>query len=337
MTKGGGTIIPPGMGLRKLGNTGLLVSPIGLGMAALGRPGYITLGHAADLDGDYALEAMQARADAVLDAAWAAGIRYFDAARSYGRGETFLGQWLRSRRVDPVAAAVGSKWGYIYTADWRVEAEVHEVKDHSLAVLERQWQESRRNLGPSLRLYQVHSATLDSGVLANLPVLRELARLKAGGTAIGLTLSGAGQIEVLRRAMTLRIDGVRLFDCVQATWNLLEPSVGSELAAARHDGMGVIVKEALANGRLAGRNRDPRFAATAAVLEREARRLGTAVDALAQPWADVVLSGAVTARQLAANVRALDVRWDDEAWAVLTALAEEPAAYWRERARLAWN
>jgi aryl-alcohol dehydrogenase-like predicted oxidoreductase len=328
---------------RELGVTGLHVSPIGLGMAALGRPGYITLGHGADLDGDTALEAMQARADAVLDAAWDAGIRYFDAARSYGRGEAFLGQWLRRRRVDPAAATVGSKWGYVYTADWRVDAEVHEVKDHSPAVLERQWEESRGILDPYLRLYQIHSATLESGVLGNLPVLRKLARLKAGGTAIGLTLSGAGQTEVLRRAITLRIDGMRLFDCVQATWNLLEPSVGSELAAARHEGIGVIVKEALANGRLAGRNRDPRFAAKAAVLEREARRLGTAVDALAlaaalaQPWADVVLSGAVTPAQLAANVRALDVRWDDAAWAALAVLAEEPAAYWRERARLAWN
>ena len=331
------------MKLRTLGQTGLRVSPIGLGMAALGRPGYITLGHAVDLGGETMPAALQARAAAVLDAAWAAGIRYFDAARSYGRGEAFLGAWLHEREIDPASVTVGSKWGYIYTADWRVDAEVHEVKDHSLAVLQRQWQESQAALGRYLRLYQIHSATLESGVLANLPVLRELARLKAGGTAIGLTLSGAGQVEVLRRAITLRIDGVPLFDCVQATWNLLEPSAGSELAAARHEGMGVIVKEALANGRLAGRHRDARVGAAAAVLEREARRLETTVDALAlaavlaQPWADVVLSGAVSIPQLAANLRALDVRFDQAAWAALASLAEEPAAYWQERARLPWT
>ena len=141
--------------------------------------------------------------------------------------------------------------------------------------------------------------------------------------------------------MTLRIDGARLFDCVQATWNLLEPSAGSELAAARHQGIGVIVKEALANGRLAGRDAGP--AAKASVLEREARRLDTTADALAlaaalaQPWADVVLSGAATASQLVSNVRALDVAWDDQAWAALATLAEEPAAYWQKRSRLAWN
>ena len=331
------------MKLRELGKTGHFVSPIGLGMAALGRPGYITLGHAADLERDYELEVMQARADEVLDAAWRAGVRYFDAARSYGRGEEFLGAWLRARGIDPGAAVVGSKWGYIYTADWRADAEVHEVKDHSLAVLERQWQESRRNLGSYLRLYQIHSATLASGVLANLPVLRALARLKAEGVAVGLTVSGTDQVEVLSRAITLRIDGVRLFDCVQATWNLLEPSAGSELAAARHEGMGVIVKEALANGRLTERNREARFATKRAVLDREAQRLGIGIDALAlaaalaQPWADVVLSGAATASQFAANVRALEARFDDAAWTALATLAEEPAAYWKERARLPWN
>ena len=37
---------------------------------------------------------MEARGHAVLDEAWAAGVRYFDAARSYGRAEEFLARWL---------------------------------------------------------------------------------------------------------------------------------------------------------------------------------------------------------------------------------------------------
>ena len=78
------------MGRRALGQTGLVVSRVGLGLAALGRPGYINLGHAADLRGDYDVAAMEGRAHALLDAAWQAGVRYFDAARSYGRGEAFL-------------------------------------------------------------------------------------------------------------------------------------------------------------------------------------------------------------------------------------------------------
>jgi aryl-alcohol dehydrogenase-like predicted oxidoreductase len=176
------------MELRAFGDTGLLVSPIGLGMAALGRPGYINLGHAHDLARDYDVAAMERRAHEVLDAAWAVGIRYFDAARSYGLGEQFLGNWLRSRGVSPEAVTVGSKWGYTYTADWKIVAPTHEIKDHSLATLDRQWPETMASLHSYLRLYQIHSATPESRVLENRQVLQKLAFLKSEGIRIGLTL-----------------------------------------------------------------------------------------------------------------------------------------------------
>jgi aryl-alcohol dehydrogenase-like predicted oxidoreductase len=105
--------------MQTLGSTGLPVSRIGFGMAALGRPGYITLGHADDLGGQYDVAAMESRSHAVLDVAWQAGVRYFDAARSYGRGEEFLGSWLRSRQIGVGKVTVGSKWGYTYTANWQ--------------------------------------------------------------------------------------------------------------------------------------------------------------------------------------------------------------------------
>ena len=150
----------------ELGNTSLQVTRMGLGLAALGRPGYINLGHAKDLDEEYEVSAMENHAHAVLDAAWDAGIRYFDAARSYGRAEEFLASWLRERGIGPDEVTIGSKWGYTYTAEWQVEAEVHEVKEHSLSVLQRQVQQSRALLGQHLDLYQIHSATLRSGVPA---------------------------------------------------------------------------------------------------------------------------------------------------------------------------
>jgi aryl-alcohol dehydrogenase-like predicted oxidoreductase len=292
------------------GQTALSVSPIGLGLAALGRPGYINLGHAEDLNETYEVEAMAAHAHRVLDAAWAAGVRYFDAARSYGRAEAFLGEWLTSRQISPDEVVVGSKWGYTYTADWQIEAEKHEVKEHSLAVLQRQIGESRELLGDYLDLYQIHSATLDSGVLENEAVLGELARLKAGGLKIGLSLSGANQGETLERAVAVQLaNGRLLFDAVQATWNLLEQSAGPALAAAHAAGLGVIVKEALANGRLTPRSAEPKMA----LLRQIAAEKGTTMDALAlaavlaQPWAGIVLSGAATVEHLEANVRAVDV------------------------------
>ncbi len=331
------------MMVRELGKTGLRVSAIGLGLAALGRPGYINLGHAEDLGHDYAVEAMRAQAHKVLDAAWEAGIRYFDAARSYGRAEEFLSSWLHGRDRQPEQVTVGSKWGYTYVAGWRVETEQHEVKEHSLPVLQRQTGESRAWIGPFLKLYQIHSATLDSGVLDDKKVLTELARLRDEGLVIGLSLSGAGQAETLRKAMDVRLDGRRLFGCVQSTWNLLEVSAGPALAEAHDAGMGVIVKEALANGRLTSRNNDPEFRPQLELLTTLANEQETTVDALAlagvlaQPWVDVALSGAVTVEQLESNVRAVQVQWDEEAARLTAALIEEPAAYWRKRSNLAWN
>ena len=331
------------MDLRKLGSTGLLVSPIGLGLAALGRPGYINLGHADDLDRNYGVTTMQARAHAVLDAAFEDGVRYYDAARSYGRGEEFLGSWLKTRALPPRTVTVGSKWGYTYTAGWKVQAEVHEVKEHSLAVLQRQWGESQSNLSDHLDLYQVRSATIESGVLVNKAVLAELAKLKQRGTTIGLTVSGAQQRKVIELALEVFIEGARLFDCVQATWNLLERSVGPILAAAAQEGLGIIVKEALANGRLTDQNADPAFARQRTLLRAQARRLDTTVDALAlagvlaQPWVSLVLSGAARVDHLRSNLKALDVSWDETASESLQGLVEAPQQYWEIRSRLRWN
>jgi aryl-alcohol dehydrogenase-like predicted oxidoreductase len=293
--------------------------------------------------GGTAVDAMRARAHEVLDAAWSLGIRYVDAARSYGRAEEFVASWLAARGLAPGEVAIGSKWGYAYTAGWRVDAEVHEVKEHSPEQLARQSAESLALLGGHLRLYQIHSATLETGVLENAGVIAGLARLKRDGLRVGLSLTGARQADTLRRAMAVHVDGVRLFDAVQATWNVLEPSAGEALGEARAAGMGVIVKEALANGRLTTRNTSPAHAGDLAVLRAEAERLGTTIDALAlaaalaQPWADVVLSGAATVAHLRSNAAALDVRLDAEACDRLGALASAPEAYWDERSRLPWT
>jgi aryl-alcohol dehydrogenase-like predicted oxidoreductase len=328
---------------RHLGKTSLLVSQFGLGLAALGRPGYINLGHADDLAHDYDVAAMEMHCHAVLDAAWKLGVRYFDAARSYGRAEAFLASWLTSRDIRPADVTIGSKWGYTYTADWKITASKHEVKDHSLRVLRRQATETLSRLGSHLGLYQIHSATLESGVLSDQEVLEELARMRGGGLRIGLTLTGTKQAETLSRALDVKIAGDRLFDCVQATWNLLEPFVGPVLQAVHDQGMGVIVKEALANGRLTNRNTDPAFAARRHLLESEAARLQTTPDALAlaavlvQPWADVVLSGAASVDQLRSNLGALKVSWDHDAAERLGTIAENPDEYWHKRSQLSWN
>ena len=106
-------------GLRPLGRSGLLVDRLGLGLAALGRPGCINVGHRDDLAGRTEVAVMERRAHTLLDAAYEAGIRYFDAARSYGKAEAFLASWLEQRELPPGEVTVGSKWGYTYAAEWR--------------------------------------------------------------------------------------------------------------------------------------------------------------------------------------------------------------------------
>ncbi len=306
---------------------------LGLGLAALGRPGYINLGHAADLGGDYDERAMEARAHQVMDEAYDGGVRYFDAARSYGKAEQFLASWLVGRGFRPGEVTVGSKWGYRYTAGWKVDADKHEIKDHSLAHFQRQLLETRGLLGAHLGLYQIHSATLESNVLDDAAVLDALVRLKAEGVAIGFTTTGPHQQETLERGLRIRVDGEVLFDAVQATYNLLERKVEPALRAAKDAGLTVIVKEALANGRLT-----PRAPLPPPLLE-ETERLGTTPDAVALAFAlqrlftDVILSGASTVEQLRSNLNALAL---DEV-AELTDLIEAPATYWSTRAGLAWN
>jgi aryl-alcohol dehydrogenase-like predicted oxidoreductase len=298
---------------------------IGLGLAALGRPGYLNLGHAGDLGEDRSVDALRRHCHAVLDAAYEAGVRAFDAARSYGRAEEFLGEWLRSR--NPEGVTISSKWGYVYTAGWRVDADPPEVKHHDVETLRRQTAETRENLGDWLDLYQIHSATPDSGVLEDDAVLAELAALRAGGLAIGASVSGTSQRATIERALDLDI-----FDAVQATWNLHERAAEPALERAHAAGLTVYVKEALANGRLAGREPLPQLQG------REAPPDALALAAvLARPWADVVLSGAASVETLLSNLRANDVRWTPELEAAAERLREDSAAYWERRSGLPWN
>jgi aryl-alcohol dehydrogenase-like predicted oxidoreductase len=291
---------------------------IGLGLAALGRPGYLNLGHGEDLGEDRSVEALERRTHEVLDFAYEAGIRYFDAARSYGRAEEFLGSWLARRGIEPGSVWVASKWGYTYTADWQVDADPPEVKDLSVSTFRRQLEETRSFLGDHLSLYQIHSATLSSGVLDDAELRDELAALRASGAAIGLTTTGVEQAATIDHA--IEVGG---FDTVQATWNLIERSAGEALARAHDAGMRVIVKEALANGRLTGRGGDG--------MPGDALALAAV---LAQPFVDVVLSGASTVEQLASNLSAGEIEWSGDRFADL---AEPPEEYWKKRSALTWT
>ncbi|HJP59885.1 MAG TPA: aldo/keto reductase [Gemmatimonadaceae bacterium] len=318
---------------------------LGLGMAALGRPGYVTLNHSRDLGGVYDPSAMESHAHEVLDGAYDAGIRYVDAARSYGKAEEFVASWLKTRKIEPNEITIASKWGYTYTAGWSTSAEQHEVKDHSLSAFQRQFAESTERLGEYLSLYQIHSVTGDSKTLDDSALIDAIAEMKQQGIAAGLTVSGSGQYLAIRKSIDCHRDGVRVFDSVQATWNLFERAAGSALSDAHAVGMQVVVKEVLANGRLTNANQtaDQTFAARLVRLREIAESRGTTIEmlafaaALSRPWSDVVLSGAATVGQIKSNLEAMNFDFDDELEDRLRALSVPSSEYWRARSSFSWN
>ena len=126
------------------------------------------------------------------------------------------------------------------------------------------------------------------------------------------------------------------FQVVQATWNLLEQSAATALEEAKAAGWSVIVKEALANGRLTDRGGDEHVT----ILRQAALARGTTIDALAlgaaisQPWADIVLSGAVTIAQLESNLTAVAIAQEPTGW---PEISEATTEYWSRRSALAWQ
>jgi aryl-alcohol dehydrogenase-like predicted oxidoreductase len=313
---------------------------IGLGLAALGRPAYLNGGRDRDIGAARSTDEMRSRTAEVLDAAYAGGIRYVDTARSYGHAEEFLADWLVSR-PEVTDVTVASKWGYRYVGDWRMDAEVHEVKEHTLSAFNAQLGESRALLGERLDLYQVHSVTQDSPVLSDGELQRALADLRDRGVRVGFSTSGPRQSAVIRTALGLDVNGASLFSSVQSTWNLLETSAGAALSEAHDAGFAVVVKEVFANGRLAPGSTDA--APGVQKASHVAADLGVGLDQLAvaaalrQPWTPRVLSGAVTASQVGSHLAGFGVELPPAVMGELADVSEDPDEYWLARSRRSWG
>ena len=156
-----------------------------------------------------------------------------------------------------------------------VDAQVHEVKDYSVATFDRQLAETRALLGTRLDLYQIHSVTPDSTALTDAVLHHRLAGLAAEGVTIGLSTSGPGQGATIRAALDLRVG--RRAAVRQRTGHLERPrTVGGRPSPRRAAGYVVIVKEALANGRLTGRESGPVTAALTGIADE----LATTPDAV---------------------------------------------------------
>lgn len=310
---------------------------LGLGTAAIGRPQYINIKQ--DKSAAINMAIFKQNGIAVLNEAYAKGIRYFDTAPGYGMAEELLIDWLKEKNAP--AIEVATKWGYTYVANFNAAATEHEVKEHSLGKLTEQWKQSKQLL-PYLTTYQIHSATFESGVLENEEVLQKLFELKTQyHLKIGLTTTGNNQAAVLQKALTIQQDGEGLFDVFQCTYNILEQSIFSVLELLSNKRL--IIKEALANGRLFPNKAYPHYSVLYTVLTGLSIKYKVGIDAIAlrfcidslQPY--TVLSGASTVNQLSENSLSLDFSLSTEDLELLKSYTVLSDAYWNERKQLSWQ
>ena len=314
-----------------------LDNKIGLGLASLGRPGYINIGHNTDLGSDKSKSKIKENCHQVLDFAYNNGIRYFDAARVYGDAEEFLSTWIRKQTK--FNGFVGSKWGYEYLANWQINADKHERKDHSAAFLKHQWIETRLNLGKSIDLYHIHSVTPDSKVLDDPAVITELETIKKSGIDIGISTSGPDQIKTIEHFIKVN-ESLKLFSFLQSTINIFDQSCLSVLEEASNQKINIIAKEVFSNGRLTRANENLHTKEIES-LKVIAKKLNMSLEELSFLWVyqlpfiKIVLTGASTVSQLKDNINSLEKK--DTQIPNLDEFAIPVDDYWSTRKLLNWN
>lgn len=316
----------------------MIKTKIGIGLAALGRPEYINIRENKSIDKSE--NAFRENAFEVLDFAYENGVRYFDTAPSYGKGERYLIDWKTERKHSDII--LSTKWGYTYVANWELGYKgKHEVKEHSLDKLLEQWEVSQLLL-PELKIYQIHSATLESGVLQNVSVLNQLHQIKKqNNVQIGISSSGVNQKEIILEALNVKVENEYLFDSFQVTYNILEQSSLEVLNTLKSKNKTIIIKEALANGRIFNQENK----AVYSFLEILSKKYKVGIDAIAIRFViesiepDFVLSGASNTKQLEQNLKAInkDLSFTASELNQLKLLRRNPKSYWDERSLLNWD
>lgn len=312
---------------------------LGLGTAAIGRPQYINIRQ--QVATNFSLVTFRETGKKVLDLAYEKGIRYFDTAPGYGLAEELLVDWILEK--DDVTIELATKWGYTYVANFDPNAKIHEVKEHSLKKLNEQWAFSEKAL-PYLKTYQIHSATFETGVLENENVLNRLAELKANHQLhIGITTTGANQVAVIKKALEVAVNGISLFDTFQVTYNVLDQSLAEISQQLKNADKRIIIKEALANGRIFPNEQYSHYNKLYQTLASLANKYEVGIDAVALRFCIdsiapfKVLSGASKAFHLTENIKVDRFKLTELDIARLAKFAIVPNTYWSERKKLGWN
>jgi aryl-alcohol dehydrogenase-like predicted oxidoreductase len=313
---------------------------IGLGTAAIGRPQYINIKQDAS-NKPFSLKNFKEKGRITLENAHKRGIRHFDTSPGYGIAESLLIDWVKEKNDS--AIQVSTKWGYTYVADFDPNATEHEVKEHSIDKLTEQWAVSQLLL-PYLKTYLIHSATLESGVLENTEVLEKLHSIKKSYKLnIGLSTTGDNQVEVLKKAMNISIEGEKLFRSFECTFNILEQSILKLKDKFERLGVQLIIKEVLANGRLIPNRQYAKYRDLYDFMDSLVERFNIGIDAVAMRYCmdsfpnALVLIGTNNNNHLVSNLKANQFKLSLPEIEQLSAFGISSTDYWKERKQLQWN
>jgi D-threo-aldose 1-dehydrogenase len=306
----------PGFPKRRIGRTSLEVTTLGLGTATLGGS---------------QIEVSRAEAEAIVRAAWAAGVRHVDTAPLYGSGqaERAVGDVLRAEPRD--AWVLSSKVGRLLRPNTAPAADGTRrplpfvaVYDYSYDGIMRSFEDSLQRLGLArIDILYVH----DIGAMAHgpeaHPILmgtlrnsgyRALQELRASGAvqAIGI---GVNEREVLLEALEWGEWDVFL---LAGRYTLLEQApLDDLLPKCLKAGTSVVIGGPLNSGILAGRDTwnyraappdiVARASALAAVCERHGVPLAAAAlqFPLAHPAVAAIIPGPRTVAEFGANLALL--------------------------------
>jgi aryl-alcohol dehydrogenase-like predicted oxidoreductase len=293
------------MRYRSLGNSGLVVSVVGLGCNNFGRR----------LDTD--------ATRAVVVAAIDAGITLLDTAESYGgagQSEEILGEVLAGRRDQVVLA---TKFGGNADMGYGPAAGAKGGRSYIVRAVE---QSLRRLRTDYIDLYQLHTPDPATPIEETLTALGELVAQGKVRYIGHSNFSGWQLAEAAGAARELRTAG---FISAQNRWSLLERGSEAEVVpAAVHYGLGVLPYFPLANGLLTGKVRrgqappegsrlasrrdyitDRKLDEVEALIgwaeQRGVTILDVAIGGLAaQPGCSSVIAGATSPEQVKANAAA---------------------------------
>ena len=212
---------------RRLGRTGIELSPIGFGAFKIGRNQGIKYAQAYDLATDAEVERLIA---SILDL----GINYIDTAPAYGTSEERLGKVLGKFKRDDLI--ISTKVGETFTDGRSTYDFTPEAVRQSIA-------RSRQRLGmETLDLVFIHSDGNDEEILEFTYCAETLAELKKAGDIRAIGFSGK-TVEGTRAALGWA-------DALMVEYHLQDRSHEAVIEEAAKRGVGVIVKKGLASGRL---------------------------------------------------------------------------------------